>query len=92
MKDINLVIRFLKEDKKLFCFYRFLRKQHCLESYFNNLIKEHVSWRGSKKQERIINHLKNATKGALIIGAFSWCETKEGFSYWHKIHCLWNDL
>jgi len=56
MKDINLVIRFLKEDKKLFCFYRFLRKQYCLESYFNNLIKEHVSWRGSKKQERIINH------------------------------------
>lgn len=92
MKDINLVIRFLKEDKNFFCFYRFLINQNCFESYFDNLIKEHISWRwSSKKQECIINHLKRETKGGLIIGAFSWSETKEGFSYWHKIHCLWNE-
>lgn len=93
IKDLNLIIRFLKEeDLRYFYFYQFLKKNNCFTSYFFNLIKEHPHWRHSDIQMCVISYLKREFEldwRNLIIGAFGWEETNEKSRFWEDIHFLW---
>ena len=61
-------------------FKNFLIKNHCLESYIQNMrdYNPHTS------------HI--TAPGNLIIRAFNWANTKEGHSYWSNRHSRWADL
>jgi hypothetical protein len=67
-------------------FYRFLKKNHCLQSFAWNTI----TCRESSNKYSIGDFGKKNILGTLaklysISNAFTWDKTKEGWGYWNKL-------
>lgn len=61
-------------------FKNFLQENHCLESYIQNMKNYKTS------------SVSIPVPGGLIIRAFVWDGTKEGYSYWRNRDSRWIDL
>lgn len=58
-------------------FTKFLKKHGAYEAFVRNSDLPIDTMLAISKPEK------------LILGAFSWVETKEGFEYWESMHYLW---
>jgi len=91
IENINKVIRFLKENKKYYPFYSFLRKNDCADKFFHNMIKDHIDWKEGCKNidEPIIRYFKTVNCESFIDFAFYWGYSKEGFNFWEDLNKSW---
>lgn len=90
IRNINNVIRFLKENEKCYPFYRFLKKKGCAAKFFHNLIKDHINWKNYENiDEPMIRYFKSIGCKGFIDFAFAWEYTKEGFLFWECLNKSW---
>lgn len=74
------------------CFIKFLKEEKAYTSYRKNLMKEpDVNLVKRNFFNKKIKNENISEAGSLILGAFTWRETKEGYNYWHNLAEKWSN-
>lgn len=69
-------------------FYLFLEKNNALMAWENNLLNHNPN----RTRADFLKLTLNATDSySLVIRAFGWGQTPEGWDYWHLLHLKWNN-
>lgn len=68
-----------KRKNKIKFFVNFLKEENAYGKFKNNLLKQ-------KGYEIYYTYLKNYFSEYSIFSAFTWVDTKEGYSYWLKLN------
>lgn len=93
----------INNQEVIFLLGLYLKKVGSYSSFFENLRKNvsvhAVSQGGLKKyfankmnSEKLFTYPNNYNKDRLVIKAFVWDETKEGFAFWSLISQIWSDM
>ena len=71
-------------------FYRFLKINNIYNEYINEINnrpnENYVTWYLKKE------HIENEKPFELINHAFSWDNTKKGFTFWSNVNCMWRNI
>ena len=70
-------------------FIKFLKEEGAYEQY-RTLILKQPNYNCVKMS--ILSKNIESQKSSLIMGAFTWHDTKEGCDFWREIHKKWIDL
>lgn len=79
-----------KNDTYLYEFLFFLIDNKCLVNYINEL-NQNSKKKKNTKFHKLTELVSCYKRKDILVMSFKWTDTKDGFEFWHNLHCKWQN-